>query len=105
MNLPLGSTHCHLYSSQECEKDGTKCGNTTEECDNKEAEIPSCYVLWKNETSSGGGVDVSENLGWAGGRFCVTDGRTCMTRLLQQLLHGQYSTLGLETNRCQKGLS
>lgn len=74
VNLPLGSTHCHLYSSQECEKDGTKCGNTTEECDNKEAEIPSCYVLWKNETSSGGGVDVSENLFWAGGRCCVIDG-------------------------------
>ena len=104
VNLPLGSTHCHLYSSQECEKDGTKCGNTTEECDNKEAEIPSCYVLWKNETSSGGGVDVSENLYWAWGRCCVIDGCTCMTRAPATIatVCGQYPTQGLETNRPKK---
>ncbi|XP_030828527.1 activin receptor type-2A [Strongylocentrotus purpuratus] len=78
VNLPLGSTHCHLYSSQECEKDGTKCGNTTEECDNKEAEIPSCYVLWKNETSSGGGVDVMMRGCWQNQGDCL-DMDYCMS--------------------------
>lgn len=58
VNVPLGNTRCHLYSSQECAEDGTKCGNTTEECDSKEVEVPSCYVLWKNETSNGGEVEV-----------------------------------------------
>ncbi|XP_071491101.1 activin receptor type-2A-like [Diadema antillarum] len=78
VNLPLGNTKCYHYSKQECEMEGTKCGNTTEECNSSEVDVPSCYVLWKNETSIGGGVEVMMRGCWQNHDDCL-DTNYCMS--------------------------